>query len=112
MAIRAQGPQTTMQSAATGTANGTSLMLGNYAQATIQVTGTFSAEVTWEATVDGTNWVAVALADLNSTSRARGTSDTTAGLYLLEEAGGLQRLRARVSTFTSGSVTAVGVASA
>ncbi|MFQ5592513.1 MAG: hypothetical protein ACE5HE_15255, partial [Phycisphaerae bacterium] len=89
----------------------TVLQLAEFAQATFQVTGTFSATITWEGTVDGSNWAAVALAQLGDTSRTRTLTSTTTGLLLLEEAGGLRGVRARVSAYTSGTVTVTGVAS-
>lgn len=100
-----------MQSAAAATGDGTALPLGDRSMAALQLSGTFSATVTFEATVDGSNWIAVALANANSTTRARATTATAAGIFLLEEAGGLTLLRARVSAYTSGDVTVVGIAS-
>lgn len=102
---------TAMQVAAAATGNGTSLILYGRSSAAVQVVGTFVGTVTWEATVDGANWVAVALADLNSTTRARATTATAPGLFLLDAIGGLHALRARVSAYTSGSITATGNAS-
>jgi len=100
-----------MQSAAAATGNGTALALAEFSQATIQITGTFSGVITWEGTVDGTNWAAVALAQLGNTSRTRTLTSTTTGLLHYEEGAGLRQLRARVSTYTSGNITVTGVAS-
>lgn len=108
---RSHSLATTMQAAAAATGDGTALPLGDYAMGALQLSGTFSATVTFEATVDGSNWIAVALANANSTTRARATTATAAGIFLLEEAAGLTLLRARVSAYTSGNVTVVGVAS-
>ena len=54
----------------------------------IQVTGTFSATITFEATVDGTNYVTYALSDLSTAART---------------SGGYAAVRARCSAYTSGS---------
>jgi hypothetical protein len=105
------GRYVTMQDGATGTGNGTSIscrVLQYPVQAIVQVFGTFVATVTFEATVDGSNWIAVALADMNDTSRTRGTTATGAGLFLLDNAAGLDSIRSRVSTYTSGTVNVVG----
>ena len=48
-----------MQNAAAATANGSTLNVNGYSVATLQLTGTFSATVTWEANIDETNWIGV-----------------------------------------------------
>lgn len=106
-----QSGVTTLQNAATATGNGTALQVAGYRQVLFQRTDGATATVTWEGTVDGATWVAVAVADLNSTTRARATTATGAGLFLLDDSAGLQAVRARVSAYTSGSVTVVASAS-
>ncbi len=101
----------TLQSAASATGNGTALNCAGRKHIVVQLSGTFTATVTWEGSVDGSNWIAVALADLNSTTRARATTATAAGLYLLDDVAGLQQFRARISAYTSGNVTAKACAS-
>ena len=94
-----------MQSAATATGNGTSLPLRDKATGLVQVTGTFSATITWEATLNGDDWVAI-----QATPLATGTAATTAtatGLYRITAAG-LRAVRARISAYVSGKVTVVG----
>lgn len=100
-----------LQDAAAATGNGTEIELAGRSSLILQLFGTFVATVTFEANIDRTNWIAVALADLNSTTRARATTATVAGLFLLDECGGLQKFRARVSAFTSGAVSVWGNAS-
>lgn len=66
----------------------------------IQITGTFSATITFEATVDGTNYVA-----LNCTPSNSGTAASTAtavGAFTVSS-GGYAAIRARCSAYTSGS---------
>ena len=94
-----------MQNAAGATGNGTVLTVDGYSVATIQVSGTFSATITWEGTIDQSNWVAVQATDLGTGTAA--TTATAAGLFRIQ-AFGLSQLRARVSAYTSGSVTATG----
>lgn len=96
-----------MQSAAAGTGNGTELDVAGLATAVVQLSGTFSATITFEATVNGADWIAVPFTNINSAASA--TTATAAGLYRASVAG-LSRVRARISAYTSGNVTAVGLA--
>lgn len=100
----------TMQAAAVATGVGTALDLSGLPAATLQIKGITTATVTFQATVDGTNWVGVALADLNSTTRARALTATADGIFLFEAAPGTQSLRANITAWTSGATTITGVA--
>ena len=98
----------TMQNAATATGNGTSIPVTGYGTATVEVTGTFSATITWEGSRDGgTTWYSIR-AIKQSTGDVKSTATTT-GLYAIGTPA-LTHIRARISAYTSGSVTAVGVA--
>jgi hypothetical protein len=66
----------------------------------IQVTGTFSATITFEATVDGTNYVALNCLPSNSSTTA--STATAAGAFTVSS-GGYAAVRARCSAYTSGS---------
>jgi hypothetical protein len=66
----------------------------------VQVTGTFSATVLLEHTLDGTNWVT--LLGVNTTTGAEASSLTAPGILRAEVVGALA-VRARVSAYTSGS---------
>lgn len=94
----------TLQSAVSATGNGTVLNVDGLSAVAFQVLGTFTATVTFEGTVDKTNWVS-----LLSYSKATGALATTAtapGVFIAACAG-LVQIRARV-TWTSGtSVTVV-----
>ena len=61
--------------------------------------------MTFEGTIDDDNWVAVRAFNLNDGSV--GTTAAAAGLFQIPVSG-LSKLRARVSAYTSGAVTAVG----
>lgn len=95
----------TMQNAATATGNGTVLAVTGYGTSTVQVTGTFSATITFEGTTDGSNWHALSATQIGTTTIA--TTATTTGVYRLSVSG-LTQIRARISAYTSGSVTAIG----
>ena len=56
----------TLQSSATGTGNGTVVDVAGYSALGLQVSGTFVGTVTFEGTVDETNYVAVQVANMNS----------------------------------------------
>lgn len=94
-----------LQSAAAATGNGTELDVVGQSSCVIALTGTFVGTVTFEATVDGTNWFSVFAAKLGD--GAIETTATTTGLFRIS-CGALTSVRARVSAYTSGSITATG----
>ena len=72
----------------------------------IQISGTFTADIEIEATIDGSNYLAVSAFPL--TAGASVTQVTAAGAWRLNAAG-LKKVRVRCSDYTSGlaSVTIV-----
>lgn len=104
---------TTLQNAATATGNGTPLNIngpaGNPANtlgaAGIQIIGSGTWVVTFEVTTDGTNWTAAMATNL--ADDVRDTTASAAGHYTILY-GSAVSVRARVSSYTSGSVTAKG----
>lgn len=104
-------PVTTMQNAATANGNGTAIVTTDlttnamFGGVGFQITGTFSATINFEVTFDGANWVSVMATSLADDSRAAST--TTSGAYSILLNGAIQA-RARISNYTSGSVTVVG----
>jgi hypothetical protein len=105
------GELKTLQAAAAGAANGTALALDDAVGALFEVSGTFTnLTVNWEASIDGgATYSVVAVASLASTTRARATTATATGLYLLESAPGLTHVRARVTAgAATGSITVKG----
>lgn len=66
----------------------------------LQVTGTYSGTISFEASIDGTTFVALNLTPLNSTTAA--TSTTTTGVWT-GGVGGAAIVRARMSSYTSGT---------
>lgn len=101
----------TMQNAATATGNGTAIKTASqttnamFGAVGFQITGTFSATVTFEVTFDGSTWVEVMATNLSDDTRA--TTATAAGAYSVLLNGALQ-CRARISAYTSGSITVKG----
>ena len=91
-----------LHSLATATANGEVLNTRAFTDVTFQISGTFVATVTFEGTLDGSNWIAFRATNLNSGTAA--TTAAAAGLYTAT-IGGLTSVRAGISLYTSGSVT-------
>lgn len=108
--VRQSGP-VVMQNAAAATGNGSSLLMSGFTTATIQVSGTWAGTITFEVTLDGSNWVTATVLDISSTSRVHRDTTTTNGLFNADEYAGCLYIRTRVSTYTSGAVTVIGNAS-
>ena len=98
----------TMQSAAAATGNGTVFDVSDFASLGLQVSGTFVGTITFEATLDRTNYVAVQVVNANDGGVV--TTATAPGLFGLDVSKWTQ-VRARVSAFTSGTITVVGFGS-
>lgn len=103
-----------MQNAATAADNGTSIECtggtrGAMTVLTMQIAGISGDTITFEATIDGSNWVAVQATNLNSGSAA--TTATANGLYRLTVLG-LLSVRARISTYSAGTITVNGILTA
>lgn len=69
--------------------------------ATVQLSGTWSGTVTFEATTLGNTWVSVVAK--NAATGAEATTATANGIYIIP-AGGFNQIRARFSTATSGTL--------
>ncbi len=105
--------QAVMQSAAVATGNGTTMAVqdgnGIFKIAAIQIVGITTATITFEVTIDGTNWVAIKF--IGVTSGTAATTATADGIYVADVTG-MAQLRARISAWTSGAITVTGVLSA
>lgn len=93
----------TLQNAAVATGNGTPISLKGWSEMGLQVTGITTATVTFEGTVDGTNYVSVGLAAVATGTVA--TSATADGMFYLPRGLHLNMFRARISAWTSGTIT-------
>lgn len=95
----------TMQNAANATGTGTVLPTAGMGVATIAISGTFNATITFEGKGPDNNWY-----QINAKQRGVGTIGTTTtspGLYELN-ARGLSAIRANITSYTSGTITVVG----
>jgi hypothetical protein len=75
--------------------------LNGHCVAIFDLRGTFVATVSFEATVDGTNYFAIP--GINQATEATVISATAAGVFFVSVTG-FRRVRARVSAYTSGTV--------
>lgn len=88
------------------TANGQSVSIqcNQFAQVSIQVTGTWAATLNFEGSVDGgTNWFGIAPIASTSTARTTGVASTTAVGLWVADATALSNVRVRCTAFTSGT---------
>jgi len=104
--IRAWEYQETLQNAVTANGDGTEIDTLGSSVGTVQIAGTFDATVTFEVTVDKTNWVAVRA--VNKNTGGLSSTATAAGIYLVP-LDGARQLRTRVSSYVSGTVTSTVV---
>lgn len=94
------------QSAAVALGNGAQIDVSSYDSAGIQATGISGDTITWETSIDGTNWVGIRLAPTSTGTLA--LTATSDGIFVLD-CSGLALLRARISTYGSGTITIVGL---
>jgi hypothetical protein len=99
--------QFTFQDAAGAIGDGSPMTVDGFAGVMVQIQGITIATVTFEATIDGTNWVAIE--GNNVSSGASATTATADGLYFVSVAG-VHQFRCRISAYTSGSIAVVGQA--
>lgn len=95
----------TLQSAAAATGDGTAMDVKGLVEVAMQVLISNTATVTFEGTIDGTNWVAVQAKNIGTGAAA---STLAASGIVVMPVGGLSFVRARISAFTSGTVTVYG----
>ena len=95
----------TLQTAAVAIGNGTNQDVSGYSTVAFQITGTFVGTVTFETTNDDTNWTSLLCTQVGANTI--GTIATAPGIFRAS-VGGLKTVRARVSAWTSGSITVVG----
>lgn len=76
--------------------------VGDCGISTFQLTGTWTATVTFEGTTKGDTWVSIP--STNLTTGATSTTQNANGIYTVVCAG-LQKVRAKITDYTSGTVT-------
>lgn len=73
----------------------------------VDLRGTFVATVTFQGTIDGTNWFTIAVLPAGGTVSVASVTTATAVGAWWGNATGLQQVRATATAYTSGSVTVV-----
>jgi len=96
-----------LQNAATATGNGTPLGVLGYNTVVFNVIISATATVTFEGSVDGTNWDSLQASDITDGSAA--STATATGLFR-SVVSGLHYVRARISSYSSGIVTVHAIA--
>lgn len=99
---------TTLQNAATANGNGTSINTGGYGTCSLSITGSLGGGTTvnFESSADGgTTWSSILGTQVGTTTSA--TSTTSTGDWMFSCAA-LSQLRARISSYGSGTVTVKG----
>jgi hypothetical protein len=98
----------TLQNAATTTGNGSIFDVSSYVVVAFQTTISVTATVTYEGSNDTTNWSSLTCYTLDSLTA---TSTSTATQIVRCNILGIPAVRARISSYGSGSVTVVANAS-
>ena len=103
---------TTMQNAAVAVGNGTNLNVQGYVSALISITGTMSAgsAITFEASVDDVNFVAITAHQIGFAGNLTTITISTGDFRF--SCAGYKSIRARISTYGAGTITAKGYVSA
>lgn len=96
----AQSSQANLTSATCPGTGCLSVAAAGYGTVGFQLSGTFSGTLSFEGTTDNSNWVALRATPPGTTTAV--TSATAAGAWV-GSAAGLSQVRARVSSYTSGS---------
>lgn len=96
------------QSAVITTGNGVVLHTSGYPYLSIDVAGIVTATVSFEQTVNGTDWRAFQV--VNTSDGSTSTTATADGTWVVGNIGVYDYVRVRVSSWTSGTITVMGQA--
>jgi hypothetical protein len=101
-------PVTPDATTATGTLNGNgqTLQISTLGRAgiAIDLRGTFTATITFQGTIDGTNWFALSATSYTAAVNASVVTQATAVGNFIAQCSGLSAVRANVTAYTSGSI--------
>lgn len=97
-----------LHNAAVANGNGNVLPMFKYRFATVAISGTFNATITFQATMDNINWFNVGVTEVTGTTRTHKDTTNAPGMFHFDEFSGVNALRAVISGWSSGSVTVVG----
>lgn len=94
-----------MQSSAVATVNGTAISTTGYDFVALDISGITTATITFEITEDESTWRSVTA--INRSTKAESTTATADGSYIVNVAGAV-KMRARISSWTSGTIIVYG----
>lgn len=94
----------TLTAAAANGVVGTAVSTAGMRQACAEVRGTFVGEITMEASLCGSVWFEVHLRNVGDSNHAFAKKVTAPALLAMENLSGIQFLRAKVSSYTSGEI--------
>lgn len=92
----------TLQSAAVATGVGVAMDVAGLRWVGVQVAGITSATITWQVTIDGTNWLGILAAP---PSTGTGALTTTADGVFVVDVKGVAQFRANITTWATGTIT-------
>ncbi|MCB0136051.1 MAG: hypothetical protein KDK05_19020 [Candidatus Competibacteraceae bacterium] len=105
---RAQYTEQVMQAAAGATGNGTAIDANGFTEGSIQIDGISGDTITFEGTLDGVTWHPIRATSSAGTTATTATAD---GIYYLVNFV-LHQIRARISTYSAGTIDVLGRLSA
>ena len=104
MPVADSGATETLQNAVAATGVGTAIDVKGMRRLTLHITGTFVGTISFEGTVDDSNWFPVGLK--TAADGAAVVSATAVGAFKMPIDGPtLSQLRANVTAYTSGNIT-------
>lgn len=104
MPVQEIGAAEVLQNAAAATGDGVAIDMKGMNRLSVQISGTFVGTVTFEGTIDDSTWFVVGLK--TAADGVAVTAPTAPGAWKLPIDGpALSQFRARVSAFTSGTIT-------
>ena len=71
----------------------------------IAINGTWVGTITFQVSLDGTNWYNIALHDSNQADKKQASITTTANGLFFHESAAFMRLRCKMTAYTSGTAT-------
>lgn len=74
----------------------------------IQISGTFAGTLTFQASIDGTNWVTASVQPVGATTATTWVTTTTGTGLWTRDCGGIKQMRVQMTAYTSGTATVTG----
>ncbi len=113
MSIKKSAAVQTASIVASGTAAANCLTINvqNKTDVCINLSGTWTATVVFEASIDGTIWTAFGVKDTSAVSEVTRIATIAANVLVQGDVSAVKFVRARCSAYTSGTIVAAGITS-